>query len=32
MPYNVDVIALDNPGIVHEIANFFASQGINIEH
>ena len=31
MPYNVDVIALDNPGIVHEIANFFASQGINIE-
>jgi glycine cleavage system transcriptional repressor len=31
MPYNVHVIALDNPGIVHEIANFFASQGINIE-
>jgi len=31
MPYNVDVIALDNPGIVHEIANFFATQGINIE-
>ncbi len=23
--------ALDNPGIVHEISNFFASQGINIE-
>lgn len=31
MPYNVNVIALDNPGIVHEIANFFAQQGINIE-
>jgi glycine cleavage system transcriptional repressor len=31
MPYNVHVIALDNPGIVHEIANFFATQGINIE-
>ncbi|WP_022955860.1 glycine cleavage system protein R [Perlucidibaca piscinae] len=31
IPYSVHVIALDNPGIVHEIANFFASQGINIE-
>ncbi len=31
LPYNVNVIALDNPGIVHEIANFFAVQGINIE-
>ena len=31
MPYHVNVVALDNPGIVHEIANFFASQGINIE-
>lgn len=31
MPYTVHVVALDNPGIVHEIANFFASQGINIE-
>ena len=31
MPYNVHVIALDNPGIAHEIANFFAVQGINIE-
>jgi glycine cleavage system transcriptional repressor len=31
MPYNVHVIALDNPGIVHEIANFFAIQGINLE-
>ncbi|MDO8330463.1 MAG: glycine cleavage system protein R [Fluviicoccus sp.] len=31
LPYSVNVIALDNPGIVHEIANFFAVQGINIE-
>lgn len=31
LPYNVHVIALDNPGIVHDIANFFASQQINIE-
>lgn len=31
IPYNVHVIALDNPGIVHEIANFFALQGINLE-
>lgn len=31
LPYSVSVISLDNPGIVHEIANFFASQGINIE-
>lgn len=31
MPYHVNVIALDNPGIVHEISNFFASQRINIE-
>ncbi len=31
MPFYVNVVALDNPGIVHEIANFFARQGINIE-
>ncbi len=29
--FNVNVIALDNPGIVHEIANFFSSQHINID-
>lgn len=29
--YHVDVVALDNPGIVHEIANFFANLHINIE-
>ena len=31
MPYTVHVISLDNPGIVSDIANFFASQDINIE-
>jgi len=31
MAYNVSVVALDNPGIVHEIASFFSRQGINIE-
>ena len=31
LPYSVHVVALDNPGIVHEIANFFARQDINIE-
>lgn len=32
MPYAVQVIALDNPGIVSDIAQFFASQDINIEN
>jgi len=31
-PYGVEVIALDNQGIVHEIASFFSGQGINIEN
>ena len=31
MVYNVNVVALDNPGIVHEIAQFFSSQNINID-
>jgi len=29
--YTVNVVALDNPGIVHEIAQFFSSQNINID-
>ena len=29
--YTVNVVALDNPGIVHEIAQFFSSQKINID-
>lgn len=31
MVYAVNVVALDNPGIVHEIANFFSAQNINID-
>lgn len=31
VPYNVHVISLDHPGIVHEISHFFANKGINID-
>lgn len=31
LPYAVEVIALDQPGIVHGLANFFADRSINIE-
>ncbi|MFP5400987.1 MAG: glycine cleavage system protein R [Gammaproteobacteria bacterium] len=31
MPYAVDVVALDNPGIVHSLASFFSSRNINIQ-
>jgi glycine cleavage system transcriptional repressor len=31
MSYSVNVVALDNPGIVHEIAQFFSKQNINID-
>jgi glycine cleavage system transcriptional repressor len=31
LPYAVDVVALDNPGIVHNLANFFSSREINIQ-
>ncbi len=31
LPYSVDVIALDHPGIVHELATFFSTRGINIQ-
>lgn len=30
-PYSVELIALDQPGIVRNLAAFFARQGINIE-
>lgn len=30
-PYQVDVVALDHPGIVNEIAGFFGQMHINIE-
>ncbi|OUS06037.1 glycine cleavage system protein R [Gammaproteobacteria bacterium 42_54_T18] len=31
LPYHVDVVAIDNPGIVHEITGFFSDRKINIE-
>ncbi len=31
VPYMVDVIAMDHPGIVHQVAAFFAERQINIE-
>jgi glycine cleavage system transcriptional repressor len=30
MPYAVEVVALDQPGIVHQLAHFFASRDISI--
>jgi glycine cleavage system transcriptional repressor len=31
VPYMVDVIAMDHPGIVHDVAAFFSGREINIE-
>lgn len=31
MPYAVEVVSIDRPGIVHDIAQFFSSRDINIE-
>jgi glycine cleavage system transcriptional repressor len=31
MPYHVEVVAIDHPGIVNHIASFFSDQGINIQ-
>lgn len=31
LPYRVEVVALDHPGIVHDIANFFSTRSINID-
>jgi glycine cleavage system transcriptional repressor len=31
LAYSVNVVALDNPGIVHEIAQYFSSRNINID-
>ena len=31
LPYRVEVVAMDHPGIVHEIANFFSERAINID-
>lgn len=32
LPYTVEVITLDHPGIVHQLAGFFSSRGINIHN
>ncbi|MEW6312518.1 MAG: glycine cleavage system protein R [Pseudomonadota bacterium] len=31
VPYHIDVVAMDHPGIVQKLSAFFARQGINIE-
>ncbi len=31
VPYRINVVSMDQPGIVHKLAEFFARQGINIE-
>ena len=31
LPYTVDVVSLDHPGIVHELAAFLSQRGINIQ-
>jgi glycine cleavage system transcriptional repressor len=31
LPYAVDVVALDHPGIVHSLASFFSQRSINIQ-
>ncbi len=31
LPYTVEVIAIDHPGIVYQVANFFSARSINIE-
>ncbi|MFC1684222.1 glycine cleavage system protein R [Pseudomonadota bacterium] len=31
LPYAIDVISLDHPGIVHHLASFFSQRSINIE-
>lgn len=31
LPYQVEVISLDHPGIVYQLAKFFSTRGINIE-
>lgn len=31
IPYAVEVVSMDHPGIVHDIAEFFAGRDINIE-
>jgi len=32
LPYSVRVMAMDHPGIVHRVAEFFSSRSVNIQH
>lgn len=32
LPYAVEVVSLDHPGIVHQLASFFSRRNINIEN
>jgi glycine cleavage system transcriptional repressor len=32
IPYYVEVVAMDHPGIIHEVAGFLSARGINIEN
>ncbi len=32
MPYSVEVVALDSPGIIKDVSTFFANQSINVEN
>jgi glycine cleavage system transcriptional repressor len=31
VPYEIDVVSMDHPGIVHDVAEFFSNRDINIE-
>jgi len=31
LPYCVNVVAMDNPGIVHDVTGFLSNRGINVE-
>lgn len=31
MPYNINVVGMDHPGIVHKLSRFLSSHGINID-
>lgn len=31
LPYRVDVVSIDHPGIIYKLANFFSSRNINIQ-
>lgn len=31
IPYGIEVVSIDHPGIVYEVSNFFSKRGINVE-